>query len=167
MALQDGSRAVQLLRDNHPDQFVRQGQRAETPSLIGHLNNCLAESVRTADDKCAIARSQSPRIEPAGELLGTPGTAAQVQERDCGARRYPRKDPAGLLVATFRGRERLPRFADFAFLDIHHPAEPAEVVVTRLAECRPKPADSDEVQLHQAYSPRIRCIAATRSMPSM
>jgi hypothetical protein len=53
-------------------------------------------------------------------------------------------------VATFGWRERLSRLANLAFLDIDLPTEPAEVVVTRLAEGRPKSADPDEVKLHQA-----------------
>ena len=82
-------------------------------------------------------------------------------------RRQAIPKPGGLLGALTIHAACPAGLADLHLVQPQVTAQAAGVVVTGLAVVRPEPADREEGDLHQAYIPRRRCTAATRSMASM
>src|SRR5919106_2328381 len=150
----DGVGAIQLLVEDHARHFVREGERRQAPHLLGPLEHRLRQRLRTPDRERHVPAVHVPAAGPLGELGGRPLIAAARQRDEARALGYRREDPRLVL--------HLP------LLDPRVVPQPIEVLVTGRPERRvPEAAHRDDPVAHQAYIPRSRCMAATRSTASM
>src|SRR5712691_4488854 len=120
-------------------------------SSCGHVSR---ERLRAAQREGHVAAVQLPARRPIGELLGRPLLSGLRQCDEARALGHPLEDSRLVL--------------HFPFVEPRVVAQALEVPVTGRAERRvPHAAHRDDAIAHQAYIPRSRCIAATRSTATM
>src|SRR5205807_10422157 len=112
------------------------------------------ERIRAADREGHVPTLQVPARRPVGQLLGGPQLSRVGQRDEARALGHSLEDSRFVL--------------HFPLLDPGVAAQALEVPVTGRAERRvPHAAHRDDTVAHQAYIPRSRCIAATRSTATM
>jgi hypothetical protein len=123
--------------------------------------------VGAANDQGHRAGPFLPAGQVRGQGLAGPGLPLAGQGNHERARRKALPDAGGLLGALAFHASRPAGLAQFHLVQPEVSAQAAGIVVTGLAVVRPEPPHREEGDLHQAYIPRRRWTAATRSMASM
>src|SRR6266571_1841446 len=150
----DGVGTVELLVDDHASQLVRQGQGAETPDVVRARENGLGKRIGTADRQHDVPPLPLPAGGTLGQIPGRPRLAAARKRDEAGSVGDHPREPRLVFHLGFLGLRVVP--------------QAAQVLVTRRPERRIlHAAHRDDAIVHQAYIPRSRCIAATRSTATM
>ena len=79
MALEDAPGTVELFGQDDTHERVGEGQRRERPALLGARQAGRRQAVGAADQQRDVAPAGAPGFERAGELLGGPGAATDVE----------------------------------------------------------------------------------------
>src|SRR6266568_6013837 len=125
-----------------------------TITRASSCGNVSGESLRAAEREGHVPAVQLPARRPIGELLGRPLLSGLGQRDEARSLGHPLENSRLVL--------------HFPFLDPRIVAQALEVPVTGRAERRVSHAAyRDDAIAHQAYIPRSRCIAATRSTATM
>ena len=61
---------IKLLGENHPDQWMRQGDLSERPALLCTFEDLWVKSIRTADDNADLLTLHLPLVKALGNQLG-------------------------------------------------------------------------------------------------
>src|SRR6266702_4274250 len=153
--------AAAALPDARPASLVRApiappGPRAsaQAPRPLGGLQDGGRERTRAADREGHVPALLVPARRPVRELLGGPLLS-----------RFGQRDEARALGQSLEDSRLV---LHFPLLDPCVAPQALDVPVTGRAERRvPHAAHRDDTVAHQAYIPRSRCIAATRSTATM
>src|SRR3989449_772908 len=146
--------AVELLKEDPPRRLVREGEVGPAPALPRPPPPGLGKGVGSAAGERHLASVSLPARRPLGEVGRAPLLTAPRQRDEARPLGHRRQDSRLVL--------HLP------LLDPRVAPQPVEVLVTSRPERRIlDAAHRDDAIAHQAYIPRSRCIAATRSTASM
>ncbi len=150
----DGVGAVELLVHDHASQLVRQRQGPETPDFVSPRDERLGKRLRTADRQHDVPLVTLPPRGTLGQVPGRPRLAAAGKRNE---------------ARSVGDRPREPRLVFYlGLLGLRVMPQATQVFVTRRPERRVlHAAHRDDAIVHQAYIPRSRCIAATRSTATM
>src|ERR1019366_2226322 len=163
----DRAGAIQLFHDDDARQLVRQRERPQAPHRPGSLAHGGCDAHGAANDQGAIPAIEAPRVKLPGKLFAGPPFAVHIEQYDLRRARNCLQEVLAFHLALQPFACGTTRFSHLAFVEGREPGESPKIVVTYRSQRRSQLADGDQRPLHQAYSPRMRCIAATRSIASM
>src|SRR5919198_598985 len=141
---------VQLLVQQHPRQLVREGEPRQAPHPFRLAEHRLRKRLSATDRERHVASVLFPARRPVRNLRGGPLPPPLRQRHEARAVGNRPENPRLVLY--------------LALFHLRVVPEPLQVSVTGRPERRVlHAAHRDDAITHQAYIPRSRCIAATRS----
>src|SRR2546426_1018530 len=150
----DGVGTIQLLVQDDARQLVREREAGEAPDALGLVQHRRRQRCGAAQGERHVPSLQLPAGRPVRQLTRR-ALLPLFRQRDEARALGNRLEDSRLVL-------------QFPLFHLRIAPQPLEIPVTCRPERRvPHAAHRDDVITHQAYIPRSRCIAATRSIAIM